>query len=461
MTQNGFFKRATVNGKKAAIYVEDGKTYLLSYTSKWDDGSKLQNGKGFTKFLHLESATVDREGEEFLQAIRYALIIDKNFADVAFEGEAGYERDVKPRNRKKSESGTETPTESNEEDSTETEDPTDNENRQNEPTGTPEPQQQQTPAFAPVVPNVNAMTAAFGMMFTGLQQQIAQSVMKDLEPTIKKVMAAANLQTRQIEVTSDKGTHKVDGVTCKEFETVLRLVNANIPVYMFGPAGCGKNVIAKQVAKALGLDFYFSNAVTQEYKLAGFIDANGTFHETEFYKAFTKGGLFMLDELDASIPEVLINLNAALANGYYDFPNGRVDAHRDFRVIAAGNTCGTGATIEYTGRYQMDASSLDRFAPMQISYDENVEKAICNNDNEVLEFIHNLRKAQEKTGIKFVLGYRAIERIATMSRMFDEEETLRLAIFNRLQIDELRILKRNMLISEDNKYMAAFSRICA
>ena len=73
-----------------------------------------------------------------------------------------------------------------------------------------------------------------------------------------------------------------------------------------GPAGTGKNFIAKQVADALGLDFYFSNAVTQEYKITGYGDANGEFVKTQFFDAFTKGGLFLLDEMDASCPEALI-----------------------------------------------------------------------------------------------------------------------------------------------------------
>jgi MoxR-like ATPase len=98
-----------------------------------------------------------------------------------------------------------------------------------------------------------------------------------------------------------------------------------------------KNVICKQVAEALKLEFYFSNAVTQEFRLTGFVDANGRYQDTQFFHAFTEGGIFFLDEMDASIPEVLVILNAAIANRYFDFPgHGRVQAHENFRVIAAG-----------------------------------------------------------------------------------------------------------------------------
>ena len=122
------------------------------------------------------------------------------------------------------------------------------------------------------------------------------------------------------EVRTPTATHKICGTTHEKFDEVLNIVNLDIPVYLTGKAGTGKNVICQQVAEALGLDFYFTNAVTQEYKLTGFIDANGNYQETQFYKAFTKGGLFFLDEMDASIPETLIILNAAIANRYFDFP---------------------------------------------------------------------------------------------------------------------------------------------
>ena len=181
-------------------------------------------------------------------------------------------------------------------------------------------------------------------------------------------------------VKADFGTEVVH----KSFETVLKFVAADEPVFLTGAAGCGKNVICKQVAKALGLPFYFSNAVTQEYKITGFTDAMGTFHETQFYKAFKDGGVFMLDEIDASIPEVLVILNAAIANRYFDFPApiGYVEAHPDFRVVAAGNTFGLGADMEYVGRNQLDMASLDRFAVVEIDYDRDILPLIVRGTHE-------------------------------------------------------------------------------
>ena len=72
----------------------------------------------------------------------------------------------------------------------------------------------------------------------------------------------------------------------EKFGIIMACVESKIPVYLAGPAGSGKNHTLEQIAKELGLEFYFTNSVQQEFKLTGFIDAGGTYHETEFYKAF-------------------------------------------------------------------------------------------------------------------------------------------------------------------------------
>ena len=77
----------------------------------------------------------------------------------------------------------------------------------------------------------------------------------------------------------------------------------------------------------------------------GFYDANGKYHDTEKASAaFTGGGLPFLDEMDNLIPEMLIMLNAAIANRHFDFPTGR-GCMRASIVVPSGR----GAEHEYTG----------------------------------------------------------------------------------------------------------------
>ena len=233
----------------------------------------------------------------------------------------------------------------------------------------------------------------------------------------------------------------------------------NEPVFLTGAAGCGKNVICKQVAKALGLDFYFSNAVTQEYKITGFTDANGNFHETQFFKAFKNGGLFMLDEIDASIPEVLVILNAAIANRYFDFPApiGYVEAHPDFRVIAAGNTFGLGADYEYVGRNQLDMASLDRFALIPIDYDRAIEMQLADGDAELVDFADDFRRAAKESGIHCIVSYRAIQRMAKMLKLLEIDEVLSSCLLKNLQKDDINMIVGSLRVG--GKFKEAVKRI--
>lgn len=288
-----------------------------------------------------------------------------------------------------------------------------------------------------------------------LSKASVDDVMKRVTPLIDNhIQKTYGVLPQIINVNTDGRVREIKGAIHEEFETALNFVTRDIPIFLTGAAGTGKNVLCKQIAEALDLEFYFSNAVSQEYKLTGFIDANGTFHDTQFYKAFNQGGLFMLDEIDASIPEVLVILNAAIANRYFDFPTGRVEAHKDFRLIAAGNTFGTGADMEYSGRYQLDASSLDRFAILEIGYSENIEKAVTNNNQQLIDFAHEFRKACDNAGIKHIFSYRSMERISKLEDVLPLNKVLKTCLLKNLQVDDINIIKQQIKIS--NKYTDAF-----
>lgn len=289
----------------------------------------------------------------------------------------------------------------------------------------------------------------------------ADDIIDKVIPSVRdRIIEEFGIVPQKHEIVCGEEKHEITGVTHEMFDTVLELVANSIPVFMTGAAGTGKNVICRQVAESLGLDFYFSNAVTQEYKLTGFIDANGRFHETQFYKAFSNGGLFFLDEMDASVPEVLIMLNAAIANGYFDFPVGKVEAHKDFRVIAAGNTFGTGADMEYTGRYQLDAASLDRFALIEIGYSPRIEAALAGGDRELVDFVHAFRKATETAGIKHLATYRSIERIAKLSSRMEVPMVLRISLLKNLRKDDLNIISDQIKKEFGGKYNRYVTALC-
>ena len=273
--------------------------------------------------------------------------------------------------------------------------------------------------------------------------EIAKEKIKEEYGTIEKKVKVT------VEKDDEETSTSFDGeILHEKFDEVLKFVSQNEPVFLTGEAGTGKNVICKQVAKALGLDFYFSNAVTQEYKITGFTDAMGNYQETQFFKAFKNGGLFMLDEMDASIPEVLVILNSAIANKYFDFPApiGYVEAHPDFRVVSAGNTFGEGASYQYVGRNQLDGASLDRFACVNVSYDRNIEMHCAENDEQLVEFVDKVREICKRKNIQIIVSYRSINRIHKMEKLLGLPETLKSCLFKSLNKKEI-----NNIITEYGK----------
>lgn len=315
---------------------------------------------------------------------------------------------------------------------------------------------------------VDNLTASMNFMGQVVMELLAKTKLNEVQETVGKALRedvqkfiAENYGPiqRKVELQLPEKKVELEGIVHEKFDTVLKFVQANEPVFLTGPAGSGKNVLCQQVAKTLGLPFYFSNAVTQEYKITGFTDAMGVFHESQFFKAFKNGGLFMLDEMDASIPEVLIILNAAIANRYFDFPApiGYVEAHPDFRVIAAGNTFGNGADYDYVGRNQLDAASLDRFAQVRIDYDPKIEEGCANGDNDLLRFCRKFRAATKKAGIRTVVSYRAISRMAKLSQSMLPDELLDSCLVKSLELDDLKAIGKEL--DGCGKYTGGFRTI--
>ena len=303
-----------------------------------------------------------------------------------------------------------------------------------------------------------------------LEQALMEVIKKQSIPIIEKDIKNSCISMLQDFIAKEYGTierkivtvvngeeHTTTGVLHEQFDTVLKFVENDEPVFLSGPAGSGKNYICQQIAEVLGLNFYFSNAVTQEYKLTGFTDAMGNYQPTQFYKAFTEGGLFMLDEIDASIPEVLVILNAAIANRYFDFPApiGYRKAHPDFRVVAAGNTTGNGADYTYVGRNQLDGASLDRFAIVPIQYSSTIENTMAGNI-ELADFCREFRKASEKTGVQIITSYRAINRLAKMSQIMELPEALSTCLIKGLSTDDINIICKEL---SPSKYKTALQTL--
>lgn len=217
-----------------------------------------------------------------------------------------------------------------------------------------------------------------------------------------------NLQElgRTVEISIPKMPKVKIDTAHKALPVVLQAVVAGASPFLVGPAGSGKTTLARQVAKALGREFYMAARVTSEYKLTGFIDANGKVVRTAFREWYEHGGVFLFDEVDSSDAEALNSFNAALDNGIAEFPDGMVQRHPDAVAIAAGNTYGRGGDRQYVGRQQLDAATLDRFVILDVDYDEALEAEICGN-LKWAKRVQQIRRAVEKEKVRHIVSPRA------------------------------------------------------
>lgn len=291
------------------------------------------------------------------------------------------------------------------------------------------------------------------------EQTITESITEEIEdgcieiPSVAEMVKPENVIENQVE-------EMTDGPICHaQYDTIKTCLECGIPVYLGGPAGAGKNYTVEQIAKELGWDFYFANSVQDEFKLTGYKDANSNYNETEFYQACVneKDCIFFLDEIDASTPEVLVLLNAAIANGYFNFPVGRVEFDH-VHFVAAGNTMGNGADDMYTGRMSLDGATLDRFVMIEFDYDERVELNLAKGNRELVDFMHAMRDTCNNLGIRATFSYRAIISVTKLEGAgMDIATIIKIAVVKGIDKDTLRTIRPNI----SNKYTRALLKVQA
>lgn len=257
---------------------------------------------------------------------------------------------------------------------------------------------------------------------------------KTLEEKIDDLKAAADAKPRTIIVKRYETKEKeLPGEYClpKEFDTIKQLAEMRKNILLVGPAGCGKTTTAKILSDVMGLRFgsIGCSGSTTESHFFGKGTPNiqkGTtdFHGTEFLECFEKGGVYVIDEIDAMDSNVLLSLNTALANGYCSVPNRvknpRAEMHKDFICIATANTFGKGANRVYSGRNQLDEASLSRFriGMIETYYDKEIERALCP-DQDLLDLLWAIRSDIEKAGLRRVMDTRYVKDAYAMRAKCD------------------------------------------
>ncbi|MBR6255920.1 MAG: AAA family ATPase [Lachnospiraceae bacterium] len=184
------------------------------------------------------------------------------------------------------------------------------------------------------------------------------------------------------------------------FDDVLTAVIEEVNPYLIGPSGCGKTYMVQQIGDLLNVDLSDIGYINEEYDILGYVTAMGEYSESNFYRLYKYGGIAFCDELDNGNSKATVKLNSFLSNhvhASYCFPGGeKVEKHPNFRVVAAGNTDGNGADINYNTRERIEESVQQRMIPIYVGYDNRVEQAILRDYPDWFEFACAFRYATDR-----------------------------------------------------------------
>ena len=252
----------------------------------------------------------------------------------------------------------------------------------------------------------------------------------------------------------------------EKFDEILTMVLLGDAPYMYGSSGCGKTyMIQKQLAKILGIDVVINGYVLYEQDILGYTNSGtGAYVPSNFYRCYKFGDIIFFDELDNGIANATTVLNSFLtgsSDDTYVFPNGEhVKRNPNFRIMAAGNTKGTGKTLAHNTRQKMDESVMQRLTPVEIGYDNRIEEQILSDYPGWFDFAINFRKAiesipSEHGGDTNTIGTFTTRDAQSVKKYKDagamtDEQLIDYEIIENKDIDYLNQIKKKLIQYERN-----------
>jgi cobaltochelatase CobS len=251
----------------------------------------------------------------------------------------------------------------------------------------------------------------------------------------------------------------------ENLKSCLACIEMNKPIYAFGYAGLGKSTIFKQICAATNRryirfqhnqDSQVSEAVGQ-WVVNKHVDVNGNAVSVTEWQlgplamAMLHGWLYNADELDRAPPGFNSVYQAALEGEPLvigDAPEEFriIKAHPDFRIVATGNTNGSGdETGLFAATMQQDAAGMERYQVIEISYLNAKEEiallkaATPLNDKQATAVVKFATKVRDRFPEDFdlTMGPRVLINIGQMSMARGSfAKGIELAYSNRLPADQ-------------------------
>lgn len=237
-------------------------------------------------------------------------------------------------------------------------------------------------------------------------------------------------------------------------------------MFLAGPAGVGKTNLVKTIAEVCGIPLHIVTSPQMSTDITGFVDAHGNFVDTEFTRGCrgTERNIILIEEMDRSMPDALIPMNSAIANGLLgSLGAGTIEVNPNVIFMATGNTNGLGQTDEFNTAQQLDGSTLSRFVTVWIDWVHSTAISIADGNAELVEFAEDYRQAHDKAKIHGGgFEYRTLINITRLERsgMFELDRILEIALLkNAVDRTSVGNIIVNMRCRKPNRYFDALNEL--
>lgn len=244
-----------------------------------------------------------------------------------------------------------------------------------------------------------------GTEVQGVREKSEKETRAQLAALQAEVHKLQNLRPIEFRFPEKPKPIKVEGLRHPLFPKLIAALRAGKHVALTGPAGTGKTTAAEQAAEALGMRLLKVAPYTDKFEVLGYNDAAGVYHKTDTVRAVEEGGLLLIDEWERSNGDALIFLNAVLdLSPWLSTPEGMVKKHPEFRCILAGNTDGSGATLEYASAQRQDGSTLDRIVNLQWGATPEILKSMAQGREDWLQAVQAIQAFVQTRSIRDVIA---------------------------------------------------------